>query len=48
MAVEYETTPSTPSNVSTPNIFPVGGTVRKRVFKHGQENFKYVKVLYNF
>lgn len=43
MAVEYETTPSTPGapgeNATNP-IFPVGGTIKKRVLKHtAQENF---------
>uniref|UniRef100_A0A8W7PNN6 Uncharacterized protein n=1 Tax=Anopheles coluzzii TaxID=1518534 RepID=A0A8W7PNN6_ANOCL len=33
MAVEYETTPSTPHIVGNP-LFPVAGTVKKRVFKH--------------
>ncbi|XP_049284929.1 uncharacterized protein LOC125764596 [Anopheles funestus] len=33
MAVEYETTPSTPHIGVTP-LFPVAGTVKKRVFKH--------------
>uniref|UniRef100_A0A182PGY7 Uncharacterized protein n=1 Tax=Anopheles epiroticus TaxID=199890 RepID=A0A182PGY7_9DIPT len=33
MAVEYETTPSTPHIGSNP-LFPVAGTVKKRVFKH--------------
>jgi G patch domain-containing protein 2 len=39
MAVEYETTPSTPHNASHP-IFPISGTVKKRVFKHNQDNFR--------
>ncbi|KAG5682438.1 hypothetical protein PVAND_011790 [Polypedilum vanderplanki] len=40
MAVEYETTPSTPHTVSHP-IFPISGTVtKKRVLKHNQENFR--------
>ncbi|KFB45340.1 AGAP001500-PA-like protein [Anopheles sinensis] len=35
MAVEYETTPSTPHiSGSGSAIFPVAGTVKKRVFKH--------------
>ncbi|XP_035896525.1 uncharacterized protein LOC118505179 [Anopheles stephensi] len=33
MAVEYETTPSTPHIGGNP-LFPVTGTVKKRVFKH--------------
>uniref|UniRef100_A0A182JTL9 R3H domain-containing protein n=1 Tax=Anopheles christyi TaxID=43041 RepID=A0A182JTL9_9DIPT len=33
MAVEYETTPSTPHIVGNP-LFPVAGTMKKRVFKH--------------
>ncbi|XP_050068836.1 uncharacterized protein LOC126557195 [Anopheles maculipalpis] len=33
MAVEYETTPSTPHIGGNP-LFPVAGTVKKRVFKH--------------
>lgn len=42
MAVEYETTPSTPGNSTTNPIFPMGGnTMKKRVIKHGnQENFR--------
>lgn len=40
MAVEYETTPSTPHTTTTP-IFPISGTVKKRVLKHTcQENFR--------
>lgn len=39
MAVEYETTPSTPHTATTP-IFPISGTVKKRVLKHCQENFR--------
>jgi G patch domain-containing protein 2 len=40
MAVEYETTPSTPHTTSHP-IFPISGTVtKKRVLKHNQENFR--------
>ena len=39
MAVEYETTPSTPQTASHP-LFPISGTVKKRVFKHNQENFR--------
>lgn len=44
MAVEYETTPSTPGNMNTNPIFPVtGATVKKRVLKHtSQENFRYI------
>uniref|UniRef100_A0A182MTT6 Uncharacterized protein n=1 Tax=Anopheles culicifacies TaxID=139723 RepID=A0A182MTT6_9DIPT len=33
MAVEYETTPSTP-HIGVNPLFPVAGTVKKRVFKH--------------
>ncbi len=37
MAVEYETTPSTPHTTS----HPISGTVtKKRVLKHNQENFR--------
>lgn len=40
MAVEYETTPSTPHTTTHP-IFPISGTVsKKRVLKHNQENFR--------
>lgn len=40
MAVEYETTPSTPHTATHP-IFPISGTVsKKRVLKHNQENFR--------
>ncbi|XP_070499891.1 histone-lysine N-methyltransferase set1 isoform X2 [Chironomus tepperi] len=40
MAVEYETTPSTPHTTVHP-IFPISGTVtKKRVLKHNQENFR--------
>lgn len=40
MAVEYETTPSTPHTGSHP-LFPISsGTVKKRVMKHNQENFR--------
>ncbi|CRK88797.1 CLUMA_CG002625, isoform A [Clunio marinus] len=39
MAVEYETTPSTPHTTIHP-IFPVSGVVKKRVLKHNQENFR--------
>lgn len=40
MAVEYETTPSTPHTATHP-IFPISGTVKKRVLKHTcQENFR--------
>lgn len=39
MAVEYETTPSTPQPASHP-LFPISSTVKKRVFKHSQENFR--------
>lgn len=40
MAVEYETTPSTP-HTSTHQMFPISGTVsKKRVLKHNQENFR--------
>lgn len=39
MAVEYETTPSTPQT-STHPLFPITGTVKKRAFKHNQENFR--------
>src|SRR5690349_1794163 len=39
MAVEYETTPSTPHTGQHP-LFPISsGTVKKRVMKHNQENF---------
>lgn len=41
MAVEYETTPSTPGVGPSNAIFPMVGAVKKRVFKHtSQENFK--------
>ncbi|KAJ6634893.1 hypothetical protein Bhyg_13473 [Pseudolycoriella hygida] len=41
MAVEYETTPSTPGVGPSNPIFPIVGAVKKRVFKHtSQENFK--------
>lgn len=42
MAVEYETTPSTPGNSTATSIFPIAGTVvKKRVLKHTcQENFR--------
>lgn len=43
MAVEYETTPSTPGNINPNSMFPVtgGATVKKRVLKHtSQENFR--------
>lgn len=40
MAVEYETTPSTPHTTTHP-MFPISGTVtKKRVLKHNQENFR--------
>lgn len=39
MAVEYETTPSTPHTLSHP-IFPIHGAAKKRVLKHNQENFR--------
>uniref|UniRef100_A0A182TBG6 Uncharacterized protein n=1 Tax=Anopheles maculatus TaxID=74869 RepID=A0A182TBG6_9DIPT len=41
MAVEYETTPSTPHIGGNP-LFPVAGTVKKRVFKHSacQDSFR--------
>uniref|UniRef100_A0A182NQC5 R3H domain-containing protein n=1 Tax=Anopheles dirus TaxID=7168 RepID=A0A182NQC5_9DIPT len=41
MAVEYETTPSTPHLGGNP-LFPVAGAVKKRVFKHSAcpENFR--------
>uniref|UniRef100_A0A2M4AH68 Uncharacterized protein n=2 Tax=Anopheles triannulatus TaxID=58253 RepID=A0A2M4AH68_9DIPT len=40
MAVEYETTPSTP-HIGGSALFPVAGTVKKRVFKHScPENFR--------
>lgn len=40
MAVEYETTPSTPQTTSHP-LFPIGSTLqKKRVFKHNQDNFR--------
>lgn len=40
MAVEYETTPSTPHTGQHP-LFPISsGTVKKRVMKHNQENFR--------
>lgn len=39
MAVEYETTPSTPQAAPHP-LFPLSGTVKKRVFKNNQENFR--------
>lgn len=38
MAVEYETTPSTPHTTSHP-LFP-NTTTKKRVFKHNQENYR--------
>lgn len=41
MAVEYETTPSTPGTITNGSIFPIGGAVKKRVLKHtNQENFR--------
>lgn len=42
MAVEYETTPSTPGNPNSSTMFPLTGTsVKKRVMKHtNQENFR--------
>lgn len=41
MAVEYETTPSTPGTVNPTTIFPIAGAVKKRVLKHtSQENFR--------
>lgn len=42
MAVEYETTPSTPGNPNPNGMFPLTGTtVKKRVMKHtNQENFR--------
>lgn len=42
MAVEYETTPSTPGNSTANPIFPlVGNSMKKRVIKHSnQENFR--------
>lgn len=42
MAVEYETTPSTPGNSAANPIFPlVGSSMKKRVIKHSnQENFR--------
>lgn len=43
MAVEYETTPSTPGNPNPNAMFPLtgGSTVKKRVMKHtNQENFR--------
>lgn len=42
MAVEYETTPSTPGNNNPNQIFPLAGNVvKKRVMKHtSQENFR--------
>lgn len=42
MAVEYETTPSTPGNPNPNTLFPLtGSTVKKRVIKHSnQENFR--------
>ncbi|XP_035773729.1 uncharacterized protein LOC118456767 [Anopheles albimanus] len=40
MAVEYETTPSTP-HIGSSALFPGAGTVKKRVFKHScPENFR--------
>lgn len=39
MAVEYETTPSTPHTTTHP-IFPISGTVKKRALKHNQDNFR--------
>lgn len=39
MAVEYETTPSTPHTTSHP-IFPISVTAKKRVLKHNQDNFR--------
>lgn len=42
MAVEYETTPSTPGNTNSGSMFPlIGNAVKKRVMKHTcQENFR--------
>lgn len=42
MAVEYETTPSTPGNPNPAAMFPLtGSSVKKRVMKHSnQENFR--------
>ncbi|XP_031637368.1 uncharacterized protein LOC116349880 [Contarinia nasturtii] len=42
MAVEYETTPSTPGNPNPNTMFPLkGSSVKKRVMKHtNQENFR--------
>lgn len=43
MAVEYETTPSTPGNSNSSSIFPVVGSavLKKRVIKHtSQENYR--------
>lgn len=42
MAVEYETTPSTPGNPNPNTMFPLASsTVKKRVMKHtNQENFR--------
>lgn len=42
MAVEYETTPSTPGNPNSTTMFPLtGSSVKKRVMKHtNQENFR--------
>lgn len=42
MAVEYETTPSTPGNPNSTSMFPLtGSSVKKRVMKHtNQENFR--------
>lgn len=49
MAVEYETTPSTPGNNQPAHIFPIAGTVKKRVLKHtNQENFRQVLRLFIF
>ncbi|XP_053670402.1 uncharacterized protein LOC128720732 [Anopheles nili] len=41
MAVEYETTPSTP-HIGGNTLFPMAGTVKKRVFKHSAcpDNFR--------
>lgn len=42
MAVEYETTPSTPGNTNPNTMFPLtGSSLKKRVMKHtNQENFR--------
>lgn len=43
IAVEYETTPSTPGNPNPSAMFPIVGNsmVKKRVMKHtSQENFR--------